>query len=96
MNVLAELISRAGAQFAGRPAIVGERHALRFHEVEADSNRLASALAGNFGLARGERVAILLQNCPEFVIADFALIKAALIRDPPRRGPSRRPGRPGR
>ena len=81
MNVLADLISRAGRAFAERVAIIGEQRTLRFADVEDESNRLASALAG-IGVAKGERVAILLQNCPEFVVADFALIKAGLIRVP--------------
>src|SRR6188768_3000750 len=82
MNVLADLISRAGNAFAERDAIIGERRTLRFADVEEESNRLASALAGALGLGKGERVAILLPNCPEFVVADFALIKAGLIRVP--------------
>jgi long-chain acyl-CoA synthetase len=82
MNVLAELISRAGYQFAPREALSGDRSTMTFAEVEADSNRLASALARELGVTRGERVAILLANCPEFVVADFALMKAGLIRVP--------------
>jgi len=82
MNVLAELVSRAGREFAGREALVGEARSLSFAAVEGESNRLASALAGRLGVARGDRVAVLLANCPEFVIADFALIKAGLVRVP--------------
>ena len=82
MNALAELISRAGRTFGGREAIVAEQRSLSFAAVDAQSNRLASALARTYGLAKGERVAILLPNCPEFVIADFALVKAGLIRVP--------------
>ena len=82
MNTLADLISRAGRDFAEREAIVGEQGSMSFAEVEAESNRLASALARSLALTKGERVAVLLPNCPEFVIADFALIKAGLIRVP--------------
>lgn len=81
-NALAELISCAGRQFARREAVVGEQRSMTFAEVEADSNRLASYLSLGFRLKKGERVAILLPNCPEFVVADFALIKAGLIRVP--------------
>jgi acyl-CoA synthetase (AMP-forming)/AMP-acid ligase II len=82
MNALAELISRAGREFAQREALAGESRSLSFAAVEAESNRLASALAGGLGIAKGERVAVLLANCPEFVVTDFALIKAGLIRVP--------------
>ena len=80
MNVLAELISRAGRQYSGHTALVGEHRTLTFVDVEAESNRLASALASKLEVARGERVAILLANVPEFVVTDFALIKAGLLR----------------
>ena len=56
--------------------MVGAERSLTFAEVDAESNRLASYLARQRGLGKGERVAILLNNCPEFVVADFALIKA--------------------
>jgi long-chain acyl-CoA synthetase len=82
MNALAELISRAGLQFAAREALIDGRVSIRFAEVEEASNRLASALATAFKLDKGGRVAILLPNCTEFVVADFALIKAGLIRVP--------------
>ncbi len=82
MNVLADLLCRAGEQFAERSALVGERRTLDFSDVEAESNRLASAFVRHLRFAPGDRVAILLANCPEFVIADFALIKAGLVRVP--------------
>lgn len=82
MNALAELISRAGCQFAEREALIDGSRALSFSQVEADTNRLASALSHGVGLTKGVRVAILLPNCAEFVLTDFALIKAGLIRVP--------------
>jgi acyl-CoA synthetase (AMP-forming)/AMP-acid ligase II len=82
MNALADLIATAGRQFAEHVALVGGGCSLTFAAVDADSNRLASFLAHEAALAKGERVAILLPNCPEFVIADFALMKAGLIRVP--------------
>ena len=82
MNALASLISTAARQFAARIALIGDERSLTFAEADAESNRLASYLARDQSLVKGERVAILLANCPEFVIADFALIKAGLIRVP--------------
>src|SRR5947209_3919851 len=82
MNALAELVARAGRQFGGREAVIGAERSLSFREVDAESNRLASYLSRTLRLDKGERVAILLANCPEFVVADFALIKAGLIRVP--------------
>ena len=58
-NALAELLSRAGQQFARREAVVGEQRSMTFAEVEADSNRLASYLSLALRLKKGERLKIL-------------------------------------
>ncbi len=55
---------------------------LSFGDVEDASNRLASAFLGPLGLSKGDRVAILLPNCPEYIVTDFALLKAGLVRVP--------------
>jgi len=82
MNILADLIASAAAQYGPRDAVIGAARTLTFAEVDAEANRLASHLVDRVGLAKGDRVAILLPNCPEVVVADFALMKAALVRVP--------------
>ncbi|MDF2629326.1 MAG: AMP-dependent synthetase [Symbiobacteriaceae bacterium] len=82
MNRLAQLIARAGQQFARKTAFIHGDCRVTFAEAEEASNRVASALTGPLGLKPGTRVAILLPNCPEFAIADLALIKAGLVRVP--------------
>lgn len=81
MNKLAMLITQASAYNAGRTALIAGDRRLTFAEVEDESNRLAAAFLA-LGLQKGDRVAILLPNSPEFVCADFALIKAGLVRIP--------------
>ncbi|HEX9042875.1 MAG TPA: AMP-binding protein [Trebonia sp.] len=49
--------------------------------VEADSDALAAALAAR-GIGRGERVALFLQNVPQFVIALLAAWKLGAIAVP--------------
>ena len=44
MNALAELIARAGRQFAARIAVIGAERSLSFAEVDEESNRLAAGL----------------------------------------------------
>lgn len=81
MNRLAEAISRAAREHGSRTALIEGERRLTFAETEALSNRIASGLLA-LGLAKGERVALLLPNCIEFVCADLALIKAGLVRVP--------------
>ncbi len=82
MNRLADLLSRAGRNHAAKTAIIWGRREATFAEIEAESNRLAQVLSGDLGLAKGDRVGIILPNRPEFTIADWALIKAGLVRVP--------------
>jgi fatty-acyl-CoA synthase len=50
-------------------------------EINARANRFAHALMAQ-GLGRGDRVAVLLNNCADSVALDFALVKAGLNRVP--------------
>lgn len=52
-----------------------------FTELKRASNRLANVLVGN-GLARGDRVAILLPQRPETAIAHIAAHKAGMVSVP--------------
>jgi fatty-acyl-CoA synthase len=50
-------------------------------ELRGLSNRVANALLG-MGLRPGDRVAYAAQNHPEYVILEFALLKAGLVKVP--------------
>ncbi len=49
-----------------------------YPELESRTNRLANGLLG-MGLQKGDRVAVMLYNCAEFVEVDCALAKAGLV-----------------
>ena len=51
---------------------------LRYAELDALSDRFAAALA-DLGVAKGERVSILLPNLPQQVIAFFGVLKAGAV-----------------
>ncbi|HZS84638.1 MAG TPA: AMP-binding protein [Stellaceae bacterium] len=70
----------------GRLALVflddsGAVQRFSFDDVKAQSNRFANVLAAH-GLARGERIGILLPQAPETAIAHVAAYKAGLIAVP--------------
>src|SRR3954466_7936435 len=48
---------------------------LSYAQLNAQANRLATTLR-NLGLEKGDRVALLLPNCPQFVSAYYAVLKA--------------------
>src|SRR5687767_15301650 len=59
----------------------GETRALSFWDLQQQANRLANTLA-HLGIARGDRVAILLPQRPETVVAYFACFQMGAIAVP--------------
>jgi acetyl-CoA synthetase len=59
----------------------GQVEKYTFWDLKQSSNRLANALQ-NYGLRRGDRVGILLPQCPETALAHIALYKLGAIAVP--------------
>lgn len=64
-----------------KDALVCNGARLSFTELDQRSSKLAAALAAQ-GVTLGERVALCLPNCVEFVIAFIAIVKAGAIAVP--------------
>jgi fatty-acyl-CoA synthase len=64
-----------------RPAIVFEGESIPYGELEARVEQLAAALRAR-GVVTGDRVAVLLSNRPEFVVAMFACARAGALLVP--------------
>ena len=75
------LFRRAVRHHARRVAVKLGARAFTYAELGEQVNRLANALAG-LGLGHGERVALLMWNCPEYVVCDFAAATAGLVKVP--------------
>lgn len=54
---------------------------ITFGEVDSSSDAMAAALSG-LGMEAGDRVAIILPPCPEFVVSLFALAKLGAVAVP--------------
>ena len=64
--------------FPDRPAIIFYNHVLTYRALERASARFAAALAG-MGLRAGDRIALLLPNSPQFVLAYFVALRAGVV-----------------
>ncbi|MGI3167590.1 AMP-binding protein [Pseudooceanicola sp. C21-150M6] len=63
------------------PSVIYYGTELSWAELDAQSNRFA-ALLGARGIAKGDRVAIFMPNCPQFHVAFFGILKAGAVHVP--------------
>ncbi|HEX5706589.1 MAG TPA: long-chain fatty acid--CoA ligase [Pyrinomonadaceae bacterium] len=75
---LHEILRVAAVEVPDRPATAFMGAHLTFREIKERSDKLASALA-RLGIAQGERVGIMLPNCPQYVIAAFAVLRIGAV-----------------
>ncbi|MGB8214667.1 MAG: long-chain fatty acid--CoA ligase [Anaerolineales bacterium] len=61
-----------------RPCLIFRDETYTYREVAARTDHLAAALLA-LGLRKGERAGIFMPNCPEFVLAYFAILKAGAV-----------------
>ncbi len=80
---IAEYMQHAGKDSPDSPAIaLGTRVLLRYGELAGRVSRLAYALRHKYGLAEGDRVALVMKNCPEYLETLYACWHAGLIAIP--------------
>src|SRR5712664_3435738 len=78
---LAALIAETVARHAAEEAIVAGSRRLSYGELDRLSGHVAGNLARH-GIGAGDRVALLLCNCPEFVIYLIACLRLGAIAVP--------------
>jgi long-chain acyl-CoA synthetase len=78
MTNLKQMLAGAAERYAGKTLVVSGGRRLSYAELEAASNKVANALVG-LGVAKGDRVALLLTNSPEFVVVYFGVVKIGAI-----------------
>jgi long-chain acyl-CoA synthetase len=80
-RTLLDYVSESAARNPGHPAILFKGSTLTYGALERLSNACAAAFAA-LGIGRGDRVALLLPNCPQFVIAELGAWKVGAIVAP--------------
>jgi long-chain acyl-CoA synthetase len=69
-----QVLDDAAARYPGQTAVLFLGRSLKYPELKAQADRLASSLVA-LGVQRGDRVCLFLPNCLEFVISDWAVLK---------------------
>ena len=80
-RTLLDYLADAARQHPASPAVLFKGAVLTYGEIDALSGAFASALA-ELGVKRGERLGLLLPNCPQFLIAELGAWKAGAIVAP--------------
>lgn len=75
---LAAMVRRAAAEGGERRALWCDGRSITWAELDANVDALARGVI-NLGLRRGDRLALLLGNSIEFVIAYFGALRAGLV-----------------
>ncbi len=78
---LPEVLTRTAGRFPDRTALIFMGKKILYRELESLVNRCARALAA-IGVQQGDRVALLLPNMPQFVIAAYAALRIGAVAVP--------------
>ncbi|HTE41943.1 MAG TPA: AMP-binding protein, partial [Steroidobacteraceae bacterium] len=69
-------IEVSATRFPDRNAIVFYDKTLTYGEFKLQAEKLAGYLQKKCGVKRGDRVGLDMQNCPQFVLAYYAILRA--------------------
>jgi long-chain acyl-CoA synthetase len=75
---LYQILQLAAGNFSEKPAIAFMGAQLTFSEVKNQVDRLATSLS-QLGIVKGDRIGIMLPNCPQYLIAFFAIVRLGAI-----------------
>src|ERR1051325_10752133 len=78
---LLDYLREAATKWPVRPAMLFKGASISYRQFEKQSDAFAAALNG-LGVRRGDRVAICLPNCPQFLITEFGAWKVGAVTSP--------------
>jgi long-chain acyl-CoA synthetase len=78
---VSDLLAATAARLPDKPALIFHDRPVAYADVEFRVGRTAAALAG-LGVGKGDRVALLLGNIPEFVYAFYGTLRAGGVVSP--------------
>ena len=75
---LGQMLEESCRRFPDHVAVIHEKARLTYGELNRDVNALGLHLR-NLGIGKGDRVALMLGNCPEFVISYLAAVRIGAV-----------------
>jgi len=80
-RTLIDYLRESATRWPDRPALLFKGATVSYDRLNAESDAFAAALIA-LGVKTGDRVAICLPNCPQFLVAEFGIWKAGAIACP--------------
>ena len=77
-KTLLDYLTTLAQQHGSKTALLFKGTSVSYAQLEAESSACAAALV-SMGVRAGDRVALLLPNCPQFFVAEFGAWKAGAI-----------------
>ncbi len=75
---LYQILMLAASLYGNRPAVAFQGEEITWSEIKRRADRLSTALA-RMGIAKGDRVGIMLPNCPQYLISFYAILRLGAI-----------------
>ncbi|MFW2405804.1 MAG: AMP-binding protein [Gammaproteobacteria bacterium] len=76
---LADVFDAACRKFADKPAFTNYGHTLTYGEMDEMTARFAAWLQSHTGLAKGDRVALMMPNLLQYPVALFGVLRAGMV-----------------
>jgi long-chain acyl-CoA synthetase len=77
-KTLLDYLARLASEHPDKPALLFKGRSVSYRQLESASDAFAAALV-ELGVRKDDRVALLLPNCPQFLIAEFGTWKAGAV-----------------
>lgn len=78
LRTLLDYLSEAALKWPDRTALLFKGSAISYRQLQDNAHALSAALVA-IGVKPGDRVALCLPNCPQFIVAEFAAWMAGAI-----------------
>ncbi len=79
--LMSDYLRRRARELPDKACVIYYGAEMTFSQLNTYSDRFAAYLAGH-GLKKGDRVAVLMPNCPQFLIAFYGILKLGCIHVP--------------
>jgi acyl-CoA synthetase (AMP-forming)/AMP-acid ligase II/ABC-type nitrate/sulfonate/bicarbonate transport system permease component len=76
--IVRDYLEKQAIERPNKTAILFKEEKITFSDLNTMSNRLANRLL-EMGIKKGDRVVLLFQNCPEFAVSYFAILKIGAV-----------------